>query len=449
MSMTKQEEEKRQQAHDEILYGGIRWALNIKVRAWTDRMLAALVNGVKGNVWYSLIDKVYKEDTLLKSWEMVRKNQGAAGLDKVTIEKFGTKVDKYLQEIKLEIQQGTFEPDPIRRTYIPKGDGKTRPLGIPTVKDRVVQAAIKQIIEPIFEKEFAKTSFGFRPNKGCKDALRMVQANLDQGYTWVIDADLKSYFDTIPHDKLMERVKEKIADGELITIIEKFLKAKIMENLKGWTPSCGVPQGGVLSPLLANIYLHPLDKMMEENGIKMIRYADDFVIMCKNQQDAQMAYEMMREWIEDNGLELHPEKTHIIDAKQPDVGFEFLGYRFENGQRYVRKKSLDKLKDKVRTMTKRNNGLALDVIIKKLNLTLKGWYNYFKQAHKWIFGSLDGWIRRRLRALLKRREKKTGMGKTLNDHLKWPNKFFATAGLFSLKIAWKHDIQALKAAKAR
>lgn len=426
----------------------VRWKLGIKVGAWTDRMLAALVNGVKGRKWFSLIDKINTMDTLQASWEVVKRNQGAAGVDKVTVEKIAAKPIKYLVEIENEIREGVYQVASIRRVLIPKGDGKTRPLGIPTVKDRIVQGAIKLIIEPIFEQEFAETSFGFRPNRGCKDALRVVQQNLNDGYTWVVDADLQSYFDTIPHDRLMDRIKEKIADGKVLTLIEQFLKAKIMEDFKEWEPGSGCPQGAVLSPLLSNIYLHPLDKLMEEKCIKMVRYADDFVLMCKSKEEAYAAYECVKVWIGENELTLHPEKTHIGDASQPEQGFEFLGYRFENGKRTVRKKSLNKLKDKIRLITKRNVGHALEKVIAKLNLSLKGWFQYFKHAHSWTFGTLDSWIRRRLRSLLKRREKKKGLGKTLKDHTKWPNKFFAEAGLFSLKTAHEHAVKAQKTAKA-
>jgi len=442
LEMTKQEEEKPN-PFDEV-----RRKLGIKVRAWTDRMLAALVNGVKGRKWFSLIDKINSMDTLHSSWDVVERNHGAAGVDKVTVEKIAANPIKYLREIELEIREGTYQATAIRRVYIPKGEGKTRPLGIPTVKDRIVQGAIKLIIEPIFEQEFVQTSFGFRPNRGCKDALRVVQANLNAGYTWVIDADLQSYFDTIPHDKLMERIKERVADGKVLTLIEQFLKAKIMEEHKEWIPEGGAPQGAVLSPLFSNIYLHPLDKLMEEKGIRMVRYADDFVIMCKAKEEANAAYDYMKEWIEENGLILHPEKTHIGNASQAGQGFQFLGYRFENGQRNVRKKSLDKLKDKIRLITKRNAGFAMFSIIRKLNLSLKGWFQYFKHAHRWIFERLDGWIRRRLRAILKRREKKTGLGKTLKDHMKWPNQYFAKAGLFSLQTAYKQAVATIKTAKA-
>lgn len=441
LETTKQEREK-------LDFNLIRMKLGIKVKAWSDRMLAALVNGVKGNKWFSLIDKVISLDTLMTSWERVEKNQGAAGVDKVTIEKFGRRYIEYIAKIHKGLRETTYKPLQIIRKYIPKGDGKMRPLGIPCVIDRIVQGAIKLIIEPIFEYEFSESSYGFRPGRGCKDALRKVQENLDLGYTHVVDADLQSYFDTIPHDKLMEKIQERIADGRVLDLIKGFLKQGILEECKEWIPTSGSPQGGVLSPLLANIYLHPLDKLMEEKGFRMVRYADDFVIMCKTKKEAQNALDLTKEWINKNDLTLHPGKTHIGNCNIVGEGFEFLGYRFENGKRQVRKKSLNKIKDRIRSLTKRNNGFSMSFIIEKLNPVLRGWFEYFKHAFPWTFERLDKWIRRRLRAILKRREKGRGMGKTLKDHIKWPNKFFANVGLFSLENAYIKAISALRPTKA-
>jgi RNA-directed DNA polymerase len=414
----------------------------VKAEAWTDRMLVALVNGVKGNKWFSLFDKIARRDTMQQSWELVKRNQGAAGVDEISVERFNAQADKYLQEIVLGLKGGTYRPEAIRRRYIPKGNDnkETRPLGIPTVIDRTVQGAVKLLIEPIFEVEFLSSSYGFRPGRGCKDALREVEGYLKEGYTWYVDADLKSYFDTIPHEKLMDRVKEKIADGRTLELIRMFLKQNIMEELKEWTPVNGTPQGAVLSPLLANLYLHPLDQHMKDAKYRMIRYADDFVILCANQEEAQKALEMIKEWVQENGLMLHPEKTRIGNCIEMGQGFEFLGYRFENGNKQVRKKSLDKLNDKIRALTKRSSGQSLHKTIKELNQILKGWFEYFKHAHQWTFERLDGRLRRRLRAILRKREKRPGMGKTKADHAKWPNIFFAKQGLFSLKDAWVHAV---------
>jgi RNA-directed DNA polymerase len=409
----------------------------IKASAWTDRMLVALVNGVKGDKWYSLFDKIVRPETLKQAWEFVKKNRGAAGVDKMSIQKFEKHWAMYLREIMDELKAGTYQPLSIRRVYIPKGNSKKelRPLGIPAVKDRIVQAAIKMIMEPIFEHEFIDTSYGFRPGRGCKDALKEVDKHIKEGYTWYVDADLKSYFDTIPHENMIERVKEKIADGNILELLTKYLKQNIVEECKEWKPSQGTPQGAVISTLLANLYLHPLDKLMKENKFRMVRYADDFVILCASQEEAHNALERIKEWVHENGLSLHPEKTRVGNCANEGGGFDFLGYRFEAGKKYVRKKSLDKMKDKIRVLTKRNNGHSLDEIIGTLNPVLKGWFEYFKHAHKWTFERLDGFIRRRLRAILRKREKRPSMGKTLDDHMRWPNKFFAKLGLFSLEDA--------------
>lgn len=410
----------------------------IKAKAWTNRMLVALVNGVKGNKWYTLYDKIANRDTLIHAWELVKKNRGAAGVDKISIEKFDRHWAKYLREIMDQLEAGTYQPLAIRRVYIPKGNNKKelRPLGIPAVKDRIVQAAIKMIMEPVFEHEFVTSSYGFRPGKGCKDALREANSYIRKGSTWYVDADLKSYFDTIPHKQLMERVEERIADGKLLELITKYLKQNIVEDCKEWTPTRGSPQGAVLSPLLANIYLHPLDKLMRESNFRMVRYADDFVILCDSQEEALEALRMVQEWVQANGLTLHPEKTRIGNCANEGEGFDFLGYRFEAGKKQVRKKSLDKMKDKIRDLTKRCNGQSLDKIIQDLNKPLRGWFEYFKHAHEWTFERIDSFTRRRLRAVLRKREKRPGMGRTKADHTKWPNKFFAKLGLFSLKDAW-------------
>lgn len=410
----------------------------VKAKAWTDRMLVALVNGVKGNKWFSLFDKIANKDTLKQAWELVKRNQGAAGVDRVTIERFEKHWAKYLREILDQLEAGTYQPLAVRRVYILKDIKKKdlRPLGIPAVKDRIIQAAIKLILEPIFEREFVDSSYGFRPGRGCKDALREVDQHLKNGYTWYVDADLKSYFDTIPHGPLMERIEERIADGKVLGIIKKYLRQRIVEDSKEWNPIIGSPQGAVLSPLLANIYLHPLDKLMKESNFKMVRYADDFVILCDSQERAQEALRMVKEWVQTNELTLHPEKTRIGNCVNVGEGFDFLGYRFEAGLRQVRKKSLDKMKDKIRDLTKRSNGQSLIKIIQDLNRISRGWFEYFKHAHVWTFERLDKFIRRRLRSILRKREKRPGMGKTKADHAKWTNKFFAKLGFFSMKDAW-------------
>jgi RNA-directed DNA polymerase len=310
-------------------------------------------------------------------------------------------------------------------------------LGIPVVKDRIVQTALKFVLEPIFEREFLKMSYGFRPGLDCKDALGEVERLLREGYTFVVDADLKSYFDTIVHARLLERVKEKVSDGRVLELIEAYLKQDIIKEMERWTPTGGTPQGAVISPLLANIYLHPLDCHMQQKGYRMVRYADDFVVLCQTAEKAQAALEEVRSWVEQNGLSLSVDKTHMGDCRQEGEGFEFLGYRFEAGRRWVRKKSLKAFRDRIRMRTKRTRGDSLAKIVADLNPTLRGWFNYFKHAHPVTFKWMDGFVRRRLRAILRKHEKRPGMGICRDDHQRWPNAFFAAQGLFTMTAAWK------------
>ena len=404
---------------------------------WTERMLSALGNGVKGGKWYSLMDKVYAPKTLAVAWMKVRANKGAAGMDGQSIGRFAAKAELYLSELSAALRTGTYRPQAVKRVDIPKSDGRTRPLGIPTVKDRIVQTAVRLVIEPIFESGFREGSYGFRPGRGCHDALREVDRLIKAGYTHVVDADLQSYFDTIPHDALMARVEVKVSDGRVLDLIRGWLTADILKGLERWTPTGGTPQGSVISPLLANIYLDPLDALMAERGYRMVRYADDFVILCRSREEADAALDLVRYWVRDNGLTLHPEKTHVGDCRQPGHGFEFLGYRFEAGRRFVRKKSLTKLKDSIRDKTRRTRGDSLAHVIADLNPVLRGWFGYFKQAHWTTFGDLDGFIRRRLRSLLLKQNKRSAFGISRAVNQRWPNAFFAAAGLFAMNTAWQ------------
>jgi RNA-directed DNA polymerase len=398
-------------------------------------MLAALGNGVRGGKWFSLIDKVYRPSTLRAAWQAVQANQGAAGVDRVSVERFGRHLDRYLGELEEELRTGRYRPLPVRRVEIPKPDGKLRPLGIPAVRDRVVQAAVKRVIEPIFERFYAPTSFGFRPGRGCKDALRVVDALLKDGYTHVVDADLKGYFDSIPHDRLKQKVASLIADGRLLALLDGWIEQDVVQDLARWTPTSGTPQGAVISPLLANLYLHDLDETMAAHGMSMVRYADDFVILCRSAEEAERALAVVRAWVAAAGLELHPDKTHVGDCRIAGQGFDFLGYRFEAGQRWVRDKSLKALKDRIRSKTRRNEGQSLKQVIASLNPMLRGWFTYFKHAHPYVFERLDSFIRRRLRALLRKQSNRPGFGRCLADHQRWPNAFFAAAGLFTLTEA--------------
>jgi RNA-directed DNA polymerase len=426
------------QAGEDATYDYDRWCWT-EQSVWTERMLIALEKGVRGGVWFSLIDKVCKEENLHSAAAKVNANGGAPGVDHVTVEQFYDDLEANKAKLRAALRDGTYEPQAIRRTYIPKpGSNEQRPLGIPTVRDRVVQGAIRHVIEPIFEKEFAEHSYGFRPQRGCKDALRRVDELLKQGYVYVLDADLKSYFDTIPHDRLMDRLRERIADGRVLGLIAAFLKAGIMDGLKEWQPEAGAPQGAVLSPLLSNIYLNPLDHQMVAQGFAMVRYADDFVILCKSQAEAEQALAIVRQWCEAEGLTLHPTKTRIVDVRQE--GFDFLGYHFATTSQgrltcWPRKKSMQKLKDTLRAKTRRTAGKSLRMIIADVNTTLTGWFAYFKHSCRGTFRKVDEFVRRRLRSILCRRAGRDRHGDGMANY-RWPNAYFQAHGYHGLAAAY-------------
>jgi RNA-directed DNA polymerase len=396
-----------------------RWAW-VESVVWTERMLATLETGIEGGKWFRLIDKVWSPKNLELSLEKVVAKGGSAGIDKQSAR-------------QIEVHKDQYQPQAVKRVWIPKaGSKEKRPLGVPTLRDRIVQGALLQVIEPIFERDFAPQSYGFRPGKGCKEALRRVDELLKGGHHWVVDADLKSYFDTIPQGKLMERIREKIADGRVLDLVEQMLHAGVMDSAKGWQPTeQGTPQGAVVSPLLSNIYLDGLDWQMARNGFEMVRYADDFIVLCRSQEQAQEALEQVRRWVEENGLTLHPSKTRLVDVSRAG-GFDFLVYHFERGMKWPRKKSMDKLKDTIRSKTRRTDGRSLRAICEDLSRTLRGWYEYFKHSKANVFGPIDAYTRSRLRCILRKRRKKKGRGRG-TDHQRWPNAYFTAAGLFSLK----------------
>jgi len=414
----------------------------VEASVWTPRMLEALGNGVQGGKWFSLIDKVSRLTTLQAAWDKVRANKGAAGVDGQSVAAFGHQAPRYLQELHETVKAGTYRPAPLKRVEVPKGPKQTRPLGIPVVKDRVVQTAMKMVIEPIFEAMFLDTSYGFRPGRGAKDALREVFGLLKEGYTHVVDADLQRCFDTIDHARLRQCVAERISDGRVLQILDLWLSQEVVSELDRWTPESGTPQGAVISPLLANCFLHPLDAHMAERGYRMVRYADDFVVLCQSGQQAEAALHEVKRWVEANGLLLHPEKTHVVDALQPGQGFDFLGYHFEAGKRWPRKKSSRKIRDRVRELTRRTRGTGLAKAIEDLNPVLRGWFAYFKHARKATFEMLDGFVRRRLRSILRKFKGLRGhSGRSTEDHRRWPNAFFAEQGLFTLTAAHAAAIQ--------
>jgi len=410
-----------------------RWSW-VEPSVWTPRMLRALEQGVKGGKWFSLIDKVYAPDNLAAAFTRVAANGGAAGVDHQTVAQYERQLSVNQEKLATELKDGSYCPQAVRRVWINKpGTKERRPLGIPTVRDRVAETALRNVMEPIFERDFAEQSYGFRPQRGTKQALRRVDALLKAGYTWVVDADLKSYFDSIPHEPLLVRVEEKVSDGRVIKLLQAYLEQGVMEGLASWTPTAGTPQGAVISPLLSNIYLDPLDRLLAERGVEMVRYADDFVILCRREAEAQQALSWVQDWTVSNGLSLHPEKTRIVDATIRG-GFDFLGYHFERGYRWPRTKSIKKLRDTIRGKTRRTNGQALTVIIAEVNKTLRGWLEYFKHSHKTTFRRQDSWVRMRLRSILRKRQHLRGRGRGA-DHQRWPNAYFAKHGLCSLATA--------------
>jgi len=403
-------------------------------------MLTALEQGVKGDKWFRLNDKVFAERNLLASFQRVAKKKGAAGVDHETVKGFERRLAEAIPELSDALKSGRYTPQAIRRVHIPKpGTKETRPLGIPTVRDRVVQGAVVNVIEPIFERDFANQSYGFRPGRSCRDALRRVVELLGKSHVHVVDVDLKGYFDSIPHDRLMARVETKIADGPTLRLIESFLKADILEDAQQWTPEEGAPQGAVLSPLLSNIYLDPLDHLMAAYGFEMVRYADDFVVLCRTAEDAARALDMIKDWVSENGLTIHPTKTRIVDSRT--IPFDFLGYTFCGQEHWPRKKSIQKLRDTIREKTRRNNGRSLHCVIVDVNRVLKGWFAYFQHSTRpYVYRRHDSWIRMRLRSLLRRRHRRRGHGRGW-DHKRWPNAFFAERGLYSLVAAHVAAVQ--------
>ena len=404
-------------------------------------MLEALVTGVKGGKWYSLMDKVFAKRNLHAAYIKVARNKGSAGVDRVTIRQFEKNLERQIDFLHESLSKGTYKPLEIKRVEITKpGSKEKRPLGIPAVRDRVVQTALRSVLEPIFENDFAKHSYGFRPKRGCKDALRRVDGLLKQGKRWVIDLDFKSYFDTIPHEQLMRKVEVKVGDRKVLALVQSFLTQRVMEAMKSWKPTGGTPQGAVISPLLSNIYLDDLDHLMAAQGREMVRYADDAVVLCDSEEEAHAVMDQLKSWTEQAGLTLHPTKTQIVEMSKPG-GFDFLGYHFEVSRknpntinRWPRKKSAKALRQKLKPLMKRSNGHSLGAIIQKINPTLKGWFGYFKHSKASTFPQMDGWVRMRLRSILRKRAGRRGRGRG-QDHHRWPNSYFHKLGLFSMTLA--------------
>jgi RNA-directed DNA polymerase len=418
-------------------------------KVWSEKMLVALQKGVKGNKWFSLIDKVRRLDVLELAWEKVRANAGASGVDGITIEYFAKESQNRLLAVKEQLERGDYRPQAIKRVWIPKpGSAEKRPIGISTVGDRVVQNALRMVIEPIFEHEFAPQSYGFRSGRRCHDALRRVDELLRSNHLYVVDIDIKGYFDSIPHERLMELVKERIADGRVLNLIEAYLKTGVMETMGNWTAEKGTPQGAVISPLLANIYLNPLDWIVAQSGLEMVRYADDMVVLCKSESQAMEALNRVAQWMKQAGLELHAEKTRVVNMGQSGSHFEFLGYRFRRGksgklQRFARDKSIRNLRQRLKRFTRRNSGKSLENIVSKINPILRGWYGYFRCSHIRPLKELDAWTRGRLRSILRKRRGGRGRGRG-QDHHRWNNCYFTQLGLLNLQALRARDLTSLR-----
>lgn len=360
---------------------------------------------VKETKAHTLIKQVYYRLNLVNAWDRVRVNKGSGGIDGIEIEEFAQHLEDELKVIEEQLKNDSYRPQPVKRVWIPKPDGGRRALGIPTIRDRVVQQAIRIRLEPIFDPKFVESSYGYRRGRSAHQALGDVAMCIVQGNKWVVEVDLKGYFDTIDHDRLMGFIAERVSDSRVLKLIKKFLQAGVMEDFKFRKVTTGTPQGGTLSPLLANIYLDYYDKKMRANGYRVIRYADDWVIPCRSRREAQRALKLTRKVIEqDLRLRLHPDKTTITYIKQ---GFEFLGYLFKEGYSlyaFPTVKAIKAVKQKIRKITRRRRPLKVSEIIRQLNEVIRGWGYYFRLGKvKHLFWRLDCWIRWRIRGFITKR----------------------------------------------
>jgi RNA-directed DNA polymerase len=396
-------------------------------------MLATLERGMTGGKWYSLIDKVWEKGNLQMAARSVICKDGSPGVDGESCKALEAHLEEVIEGLSRQLREDRYQPQPVKRVWIEKlGSKDKRPLGVPVVRDRVVETALLYVLEPIFERDFAEHSYGFRPGRSAQQAIARVEDLLRRGYTWIVDADLKSYFDTIPQDRLMAVVREKVSDGRVLELLEKYLKQGVMETAKEWRPTeQGTPQGAVISPLLANIYLDRLDQELAARGYEESRYADDFIIQCRTEAEALAAMEVVKEVVSELGLTLHPQKTRIVEASQPG-GFEFLGWHFERGYKWPRDKSEQRFKETVRQQTRRTEGRSMQEIIGALNRRTKGWCRYFWGANGDVYDRLDRWIRMRLRSIQRKRDRRKGRGRG-RDHNRYPNAYWAELGLISLK----------------
>lgn len=378
--------------------------------------------------FHALYDKVYREDILAKAWQEVKTNAGTAGVDGQSIKEIERSgVEPFLAELANELKDGSYCAQAVRRVFIPKGDGKQRALGIPTVRDRVVQAAAKVVVEPIFEADFRESSYGFRPKRDAHQAGEALRVAVNGGANWVVDADIEAYFDRIDHTKLMDLVAKRINDRRMLRLLKQWLRAGVLEGGRITRTDQGVPQGGVISPLLANVVLHELDQYWEDQCRQLgqlIRYADDFVIVCRTEEAAQEAHQRVRAFLAGMGLTLHPEKTRVVDLSDGSNGIDFLGYhrrkvasRTYRGKRYLQswpsRRAMQRVRDRIRTLIAERHRLHEPVqeIVTEVNRVLRGWGAYFRVGNSSRqFGQVDRYVRELLGQFTNRQAGRGGWG---------------------------------------